>query len=170
MLARAGVKVANMQSTFAHRLAAAMAEAQKTRTELGRVLRSPDGRMGISPSAVGQLLSGASKSMNAENCARAARFLGVNAYWLATGEGPMRDSPLPSFLVSEPAHTYENSEQLLARFGELLGRVPERMRPSFGDVLRSWVMIGGRRGEEDRLPALLQMLGTGPEGAATGKD
>lgn len=168
MLACGRVKVAYMHLTFAQRLEAAMKEAQKSRADLGRVLRSPDGGMGISPSAVAQLLSGASKSMTAENCARAARFLGVNGYWLATGEGSMHEGDGIFSLAREPAPTYETNQQLLARFGELLGRVPERMRPSFGDVLRSWVLIGGRRGEEDRLPALLKLLGPETEGGHGG--
>jgi len=43
----------------------------------------------ISTQAAGQLKHGRSKSLSAENAARAARYLGVSTYWLCTGDGPM---------------------------------------------------------------------------------
>lgn len=46
--------------------------------------------LGISVQAVGQVITGGrsgTQAFTAENSARAARFLRVDGYWLATGEG-----------------------------------------------------------------------------------
>lgn len=66
-------------STFAERLKAAMG-TRFTRDELATAC-------GITVQAVAQVLKGTTKALTAENTARAARLLGVDWYWLATGEG-----------------------------------------------------------------------------------
>jgi transcriptional regulator with XRE-family HTH domain len=66
--------------TFGKRLSAAMEAAEKDRAALAAAL-------GVSVQAIGQTIRSDSKSMTAENAAKAARFLGVDLYWLATGEG-----------------------------------------------------------------------------------
>lgn len=158
-----------MATTFADRLARALEASGKSRGDLARVLRSSKGSLGISDSAIGQLLDGSSKSMTAENCARAARFLEVNHYWLATGDGAMRDtySPsLPSFLtVSAPAPPYLTQEEMLDQLSTLLHQVPIDMRATFADTLHAWACSGG---EDDRRGALLYLL-RAPQSTASGK-
>ena len=73
-------------STFDERLAIALQNAGKSAADLAPVLRSSTGEMGVSKQAVHQALNGSTKSMTAENVARAARFLRCDFYWLATGE------------------------------------------------------------------------------------
>lgn len=46
--------------------------------------------IGTTPQAPLQALKGETKSLTAENTARAARFLKVDWFWLATGEGKPR--------------------------------------------------------------------------------
>lgn len=46
--------------------------------------------VGVSPAAIHQWLSGASKGPKPENLFLAADHLGVSARWLATGAGPKR--------------------------------------------------------------------------------
>lgn len=41
--------------------------------------------------AVAKVLKGGSKSMSAENCAKAAKYMRVSIYWLILGEGGMDD-------------------------------------------------------------------------------
>lgn len=48
------------------------------------------GAVGITLQALGQVISGKTKALTAENSARAARFLQVDHFWLATGEGLAR--------------------------------------------------------------------------------
>ena len=50
--------------------------------------------LGISGAAVGMVLSGQTKQFTPENSARAARFLKVDHFWLATGEGEPRPAGL----------------------------------------------------------------------------
>lgn len=50
--------------------------------------------LGISGAAVGMVLSGQTKQFTPENSAKAARFLKVDHYWLATGEGEARPAGL----------------------------------------------------------------------------
>jgi transcriptional regulator with XRE-family HTH domain len=66
--------------TYAARLAQAMAIAKVDRNRLAQGI-------GVSVQAIGQVLSGETKAFSAMNNAKAARFLAVDAYWLATGEG-----------------------------------------------------------------------------------
>lgn len=53
--------------------------------------------LGISVQAVGQVLTGSTKAFTADKSAKAARFLKVDHYWLATGEG----EPKPPGLSEE---------------------------------------------------------------------
>ena len=68
---------------FKERLAAAMGRANATPRTMAAAL-------GVSVQAIGQTLSGATRALTAENCAKAAQFLGVDQFWLATGIGEMR--------------------------------------------------------------------------------
>jgi transcriptional regulator with XRE-family HTH domain len=47
-------------------------------------------QIGVTQSALTLLINGQTKNLSAENAARAARALGVDFYWLATGEGEMK--------------------------------------------------------------------------------
>lgn len=47
----------------------------------------------LSYQAVKKVVDNKTGSFNAENNAKAAKFLGVRSDWLATGEEPMRDDP-----------------------------------------------------------------------------
>lgn len=79
---------------YKRRLAAAMKRADVSGAELARAI-------GATSQSVSLALSGKSQSMNAESTARAARFLKVDAHWLATGEGQMEGPPEPSGLTPE---------------------------------------------------------------------
>lgn len=70
---------------YADRLALAMKLAHTDRAALA------DG-IGVSVQAIGQVLKGETKALTALNNAKAARFLAVGAYWLATGEGEPREA------------------------------------------------------------------------------
>jgi transcriptional regulator with XRE-family HTH domain len=81
---------------FKERLKAALDHAKlgseaDARRQLGEAL-------GVSAAAISQVLTGSTRAMTAENTAKAARFLGVSIYWLATGEGPMLEELSPDAL------------------------------------------------------------------------
>lgn len=65
---------------FRRRLAEAIKRKECSRADLAAAL-------GVSVQAIGLVLSGDTRALTAENAAKAARFLGVDYYWLATGEG-----------------------------------------------------------------------------------
>jgi transcriptional regulator with XRE-family HTH domain len=46
--------------------------------------------IGTSPQAIAQVLKGETKALTAENTAKAAKFLKVDWFWLATGQGQAR--------------------------------------------------------------------------------
>lgn len=94
-------------STFDERLSQALKSAGKTAADLAPRLRSSTGEMGVSKQAVHQALNGDTKSMTAENVARAARFLGCDFYWLATGEQPAEepDNQWPFEAIDRAAFT-----------------------------------------------------------------
>lgn len=55
----------------------------------GKTLKALQAHLGVSYQAMKKVQDGKTKALTAENNARAARFLGVSGYWLATGEGEM---------------------------------------------------------------------------------
>lgn len=72
-----------IQMTYGQRLQQAMDMAKKTRKQLAAEL-------GCSVQALGMVITGAGKaerSLTARSNALAARYLKVDGYWLATGEG-----------------------------------------------------------------------------------
>jgi transcriptional regulator with XRE-family HTH domain len=71
---------------FRERLTAAMKRANVNGAELGRAI-------GVTSQAISLILSGTSRALTAENTAKAARFLKVDHYWLATGEGHITTPP-----------------------------------------------------------------------------
>jgi len=48
--------------------------------------------IGVTLQALGQVLSGKTKALTSENSAKAARFLKIDHYWLATGQGQIIDT------------------------------------------------------------------------------
>jgi transcriptional regulator with XRE-family HTH domain len=81
MLAKQTPTLIRMQ--YKSRLLAAMKLAEVDRKQLAVGI-------GVSVQAVGQVLTGTTRALTAENSAKAARFLKVDAHWLATGEGEAR--------------------------------------------------------------------------------
>lgn len=81
--------LAPMKSTYGSRLAEALRLAGRERQELAAAIS-------VSVQAIGQVIMGKTKALTAENSERAARYLGVNPYWLATGdEQPLQASSAP---------------------------------------------------------------------------
>lgn len=74
--------------SYGQRLKTALDHSGKGRKELAEAI-------GRSVQAVGDVINGKSKAFTAENNAKAAEFLKVNSFWLATGEGPMGNDKLP---------------------------------------------------------------------------
>ena len=71
-----------MENRYQERLAKAMEQSGVTVTRLASL-------MGVSYQAVKQVASGKANAFNASNNVRAAKALGVNPEWLATGDGSM---------------------------------------------------------------------------------
>ncbi|WP_295541018.1 helix-turn-helix transcriptional regulator [uncultured Pseudacidovorax sp.] len=71
-------------STYGKRLNYALQVlAKKDRKELATAI-------GLSVQSIGQVITGVTKALTAENSSKAARFLRVDHHWLATGEGVAR--------------------------------------------------------------------------------
>lgn len=84
---------------YKDRLTQALALARRSTKDLQE-------HLGVSYQAMKKLENGKTKAFSAENNARAARFLDVDAYWLATGEGqprPLTPWPFPMILPSQYA-------------------------------------------------------------------
>ncbi len=89
--------------TYGKRLQEALDLAEMGRGDLALALK-------VSVQSIGQTINGGTKAHTAENCARAAKFLQVDPFWLATGEGEAR----PAKVMAWPFETIP-----LARFGAL---------------------------------------------------
>ena len=149
-----------MSAGYGERLGRALLAAGKTRLELAAILRRPDGELGVSVSAVGQVLAGHSKSLTAENSALAAKFLGVNHSWLALGVGPMLDQSPADLRAQEPVPPFGLSDaELLRQLRGLLQRVAPEVRAGVADVLAAWARDGG---SDDRTGALRKLISSEP--------
>lgn len=128
MLKTLAGKVAYM-TTFAERLAAALERRARSRADLAKVLRSTKGTLGVSAVAISDLLAGKSKSMTAENAARAAKFLEVDLYWFCTGEGVM-DPNAPTWpLTTDLLQALARSDHARIRQAENAARNVLEMDP-----------------------------------------
>jgi transcriptional regulator with XRE-family HTH domain len=89
--------------TFAQRLARAFSEGDYTQAELARQAK-------VSRPSVSDWFSGETRTLKAEPLVRAAKYLGVQALWLATGEGPMRSTEQAAAIgkrsIAEPEPAY----------------------------------------------------------------
>lgn len=89
---------------YKDRLAKAMADAKVGVAELAKEL-------GVSYQAVKKVLTGGTKSLSAKNNAKAARFLKVDADWLATGTPPppkpAAPAPQPTNVITLQASVFE---------------------------------------------------------------
>lgn len=83
MLDRVESNLSRIMGTYGERLDQAIRNAKKERKDLARALD-------ISVQAVAQVIAGKTKALTADNSARAARFLAVDGFWLATGEGHLQ--------------------------------------------------------------------------------
>lgn len=94
---------------YKDRLTQALALAQRSTKDLQQHLN-------VTYQAMKKLENGKTKFFSAENNARAARFLDVDAYWLATGEGhprPLMPWPFPMILPSQYAQLDSNFRRQL---------------------------------------------------------
>lgn len=135
----------NEPMTFGRRLEMALHKRKMTRTALAAAV-------GISRVSISQVISGSSNAMSAENCARAARALQVNQYWLATGEGEMTDR--------EATQGPPDIETVLNTLALHLSATPKDRLPSIGKLLEGMAQSGGAAAAY--LSGLLALIGSKP--------
>uniref|UniRef100_UPI00358FF5C1 hypothetical protein n=1 Tax=Variovorax boronicumulans TaxID=436515 RepID=UPI00358FF5C1 len=131
MLSETGCKLAFMH--YGERLQLALELARKDRNALGKEL-------GISVQAIGQAIRGGrtgTQMFNAENSAKAARFLAVDHYWLATGDGV----PRPDNLIPDDALEFAK------QFAQLTENEKAKLRALFA-VVRSEPPSGAATSEK----------------------
>lgn len=92
---RVGLMGDPAEANLADRLKRALARAQKKPAQLADACD-------VSPASVSDWLSGQTKNLKGDNLYGAARFLDVNAEWLATGRGSMSNA-----LVAESRAAYD---------------------------------------------------------------
>lgn len=155
-----------MATTYGERLQTALTHAQKSVADLARHLVGPEGDRGVSPSSVHQVLRGQTKAHTAENCVRAARFLQVDPFWLATGEGSMAAQAPAAVIAQERRSPYGCGDaEALTTLRALLQRLPPEARAIAADILSGWARGGG---EDDRSQVLLGLAAAQPKRQAAG--
>lgn len=123
-----------MENQFGPRLEEALKIAKKDRQELADAI-------GISVQALSQLIIGKSKSATAENTAKAAKFLGVDFFWLATGQGKPVGPQTAAIQVSqetEPYSVISTTDEIIELIA-LYQQASERGRANILDLARSAV-------------------------------
>lgn len=107
--------------TYGERLQKALTASEKTRKQLAVAL-------GCTVQAVGMVITGGGKKergLSAENNVKAAQFLRVDAYWLATGDGEMK----PKAGSNNKTHTNLSDDALdLAVYFDKLTNEDDRTR------------------------------------------
>lgn len=89
--------------SYGQRLQQALDHSGKGRKALAEAI-------GRSVQAVGDVINGKSKAFTAENNAKAAEFLKVSSFWLATGDGSMASDVLPSAHHAPAPHEAPSGE------------------------------------------------------------
>lgn len=124
-----------MDNQFGTRLGEAIKLAGKDRQEVADAI-------GISVQALSQLIIGKSKSATAENTAKAAKALGVDFYWLATGQGkPVGPQDVKSIEVkqsTEPYSVISTTDEIIELIA-LYQQASKRGRENILDLARSAV-------------------------------
>ncbi|GGI16408.1 helix-turn-helix domain-containing protein [Oxalicibacterium faecigallinarum] len=122
-----------MDTQFSTRLEQALKHSGKERQELAAAL-------GISVQALSHVFIGKTKALTAENTAKAGRFLGVDLYWLATGEGkPDGSQPVPQVSQrTEPYNATATTDEIIELIA-LYQQASERGRSNILDLARSAV-------------------------------
>lgn len=133
-------------SDFSDRLRLAMELSQVSAPQLARSLVDQQGGLGVSRQAVYQALKGDTRALSAENCARAARAMRVDMYWLATGEGVPRSQTDASKM---PAL------DLLSALADKIMMAPPSVRPAIASNLSGWALEGGPIHYSTAIAALL---------------
>jgi transcriptional regulator with XRE-family HTH domain len=108
--------------TYGTRLKQAIANRGRTRAALGDAI-------GCTVQSISQVITGGRtgrQEFTPENTTRAARFLGVNARWLSTGDGPMMDVRQPDHRAVEVDPTGVNLE--MSQLALLLSAIPAERR------------------------------------------
>lgn len=101
-------------------------DAMKLRTVSTSMLAK---EIGITYQAVKKILDGKSAALSAENNAKAAKYLQINSYWLATGEDAMA---IPE------ASTAAALSVLIQRLSHELQTVDAANRPLLAHAIKSW--------------------------------
>jgi len=104
-------------STLKDRLEEALKESKITKTAIWKAC-------GLSSGAVSQWFSGATQKIEGENLLNAARVLGVNPDWLASGKGKMKTGG-----TELPPNSYkvEASLSYPPVYGKAMGGLPDRL-------------------------------------------
>jgi len=90
--------------------------------------------------------------------AQLAHYCGVDAYWLATGEGDMiRYGVAPESTAKVVALEQPTPWHLLQRMADLMAHVPQESRNELADTMAAWVRSGGN---SRHMTALLDLLGS----------
>ena len=121
---------AGKRTDYGSRLDEAMADAKMTRAALAR-------RLGITPQAVGLVLSGNSKAFDAVNHSMACEALNVRPVWLATGKGPMRATGWTPTVVAaeEPTPRPYSLQEVVEQLAVLLKPHEEMVRNAISPML-----------------------------------
>ena len=101
------------------RLSAALAHAQSNLKQLQEYL-------GVSYQAMKKLEDGKTKSLSAQNSAQAAKFLGVDSHWLATGEGEMlitKQAPFGNTSNQSPLQLPDGARAVTLKYAYRVGIV-----------------------------------------------
>lgn len=145
MLDRGGSNVLPTMS-FADRLKLSMELSQVSGTQLARSLVNQQGELGVSRQAVYLALKGDTRAFSAENCARAAKAMRVDMYWLATGEGVPRKTT---------DATQMTALELLSALADRIMMTPPSVRPAIASNLSGWALEGGPSHYSTAIAALL---------------
>lgn len=117
--------------TYGARLQQALEQAHKNRKSLAS-------HIGCSVQAIGMVINtNEDRPLRAVASAKAAKFLQVNHYWLATGEGEMLST---SSSMSLPCDSINTAELVLEKLAEHLLLLPDCDRAAVSRLMAAFVV------------------------------
>lgn len=137
---------------FNERLQEAMQLSGRQAKEVAAVLVGGDGTLGATDQAVYAALKGTTKSITAENVARAARFMGVDMFWLATGVGSPREKT-PLTLDPDQQYILEKMQKLSRYHLDMLIVAVDAFSGPFADRATMSIAYGPRASQPTPAPA-----------------
>ncbi len=112
--------------------------------------------VGISLQALGMVLNGETKALTAENCSKAARYLGVSTDWLAAEHGAMFVSDGQTIQQTTNDHNTNDITHVIDRLSNRLEKLDPEVRREIASIFSIYAVSLRATTKADLIAAINQ--------------